>query len=341
MAWIYHSDIERMITGISPTNPMTERSGKIMKKILMIGLILALSVLCVPVAASVTISPGQGPTTGGTTVRVSSPDLVPDALYWVYFDTTNVWVSYTTPYPGYLELTTPSHAAGPVTVTVKEAYSDTLGTTSFTYVVPGAAPTITDVSPTSGSTAGGTSVTITGTGFTSATGVTFGGTAATSFTVDSATQITAATPSHAIGAVNVVVTTPNGIATRTDAFTYILPTLIISPASGPTAGGTTVQITIPYADPGKGPYWVYFDPLTFVVTDTYPDSTHLELKTPPHTAGTVVVKVEEWSHTLVGTTSFTYTDTIPSPEFPSSVLPVTMIIGFLGTVLFIQRTREQ
>jgi hypothetical protein len=31
---------------------------------------------------------------------------------------------------------------------------------------------------------------------------------------------------------------------------------------------------------------------------------------------------------------------IPSPEFPSVFLPVTMIIGFLGTVLLIQRTRE-
>lgn len=32
---------------------------------------------------------------------------------------------------------------------------------------------------------------------------------------------------------------------------------------------------------------------------------------------------------------------IDSPEFPSAVLPVAMIIGILGTVLFIRRTREQ
>jgi hypothetical protein len=30
----------------------------------------------------------------------------------------------------------------------------------------------------------------------------------------------------------------------------------------------------------------------------------------------------------------------PVPEFPSTVLPATMIIGFLGAVLLIQRTRE-
>jgi len=32
---------------------------------------------------------------------------------------------------------------------------------------------------------------------------------------------------------------------------------------------------------------------------------------------------------------------IPTPEFPSIFLPVAMIIGFLGAVLLIQRTREQ
>jgi hypothetical protein len=31
MAWIYHSDIERMITGISPTNPMIERRKDVKK----------------------------------------------------------------------------------------------------------------------------------------------------------------------------------------------------------------------------------------------------------------------------------------------------------------------
>lgn len=33
-------------------------------------------------------------------------------------------------------------------------------------------------------------------------------------------------------------------------------------------------------------------------------------------------------------------DEISVPEFPSAFLPVTMIIGFLGAVLFIQRTRK-
>ena len=111
----------------------------------------------------------------------------------------------------------------------------------------GPAPTVSanGVSPNTGSTSGGTNVTITGTGFTGVTtGVTFGGTAA-SFTVNSLTQITATTPAHAAGTVDVAVTTGAGTATATAAFTYIPPPTVtgVAPNKGPTAGGQSVIIT--------------------------------------------------------------------------------------------------
>jgi len=85
-------------------------------------------------------------------------------------------------------------------------------------------PTLTSVSPNSGSTAGGTSVTISGTNFSSGATVRFDTTAATNVNVVSSTSITANTPSHAAGPVNVVVTNANGqSATLTSAFTYIAP----------------------------------------------------------------------------------------------------------------------
>ena len=62
------------------------------------------------------------------------------------------------------------------------------------------------ISPTSGTTAGGTPVTITGTGFLAGATVSLGGTAATGVTVVSSTSITATTAAHAAGAVSVVVT---------------------------------------------------------------------------------------------------------------------------------------
>jgi Leucine-rich repeat (LRR) protein len=82
-------------------------------------------------------------------------------------------------------------------------------------------PSITSVTPNSGPASGGTSVTISGEKFTDASSVTFGG-ASASFIVDSDTQITATSPALAGGPpVDVAVTTPNGVATATGAFTYI------------------------------------------------------------------------------------------------------------------------
>ncbi|MGY5134116.1 IPT/TIG domain-containing protein, partial [Streptomyces nigrescens] len=109
-----------------------------------------------------------------------------------------------------------------------------------------ATPTVTSVSPTSGSTAGGTQVTVTGSGFTGATGVRFGATHAPSFTVNSDTQITATAPVGS-GTVQVTVTTPAGTSNQFVTFTYVtapVPVLgSVSPASGPVSGGTVVTLS--------------------------------------------------------------------------------------------------
>jgi hypothetical protein len=73
-----------------------------------------------------------------------------------------------------------------------------------------AVPVITSLTPASGSTLGGDSIVIAGTGFTGATAVSFGATEAEVFTVDSAIQITVTSPAHAAGAVDVAVTCPGG-----------------------------------------------------------------------------------------------------------------------------------
>ena len=91
-------------------------------------------------------------------------------------------------------------------------------------------------------------VTITGTGFTGTTGVTFGGTPATGVTVVDDTTITATTPAHAPGAVDVVVTTPAGPSEPGD-FTFdAVPAITsVAPASGPETGGTDVTIDLQIA----------------------------------------------------------------------------------------------
>ncbi|MGK8522676.1 IPT/TIG domain-containing protein [Nocardia asteroides] len=104
-------------------------------------------------------------------------------------------------------------------------------------------PTITSISPTSGPTTGGNSVTITGTGFTGPTTVRFGNTA-TTFTMNSPTQITAIAPAGSPGTVQVTVTTAAGTSNGLP-YTYLaVPSLSsVSPSQGSTAGGTTVTLT--------------------------------------------------------------------------------------------------
>jgi plastocyanin len=108
------------------------------------------------------------------------------------------------------------------------------------------APTITSILPVSGSIAGGTIVTISGTGFLANPTVKFGGVAATNVTATS-TSITATAPAHAAGKVDLVVTNSDAqSATLAQAFTYALPAPSISsiaPNSGPATGGTLVTIT--------------------------------------------------------------------------------------------------
>jgi formylglycine-generating enzyme required for sulfatase activity len=81
-------------------------------------------------------------------------------------------------------------------------------------------PTITAVTPSYGPTAGGTTITITGTELAGASAVTVRGNAATSVTVVSDTTVTAVTPPGSLGAANVQVTTPGGTANISSAFTY-------------------------------------------------------------------------------------------------------------------------
>jgi len=84
-------------------------------------------------------------------------------------------------------------------------------------------PVVSSVTPVTGPAAGGTAVTISGTGFTGATSVTFGGTAATSVVVVNASTITANSPAKAAGTYDVRVVTPKGtsaIVGGADNFVY-------------------------------------------------------------------------------------------------------------------------
>ena len=130
-------------------------------------------------------------------------------------------------------------------------------TISATFV---AAPTVTGISPTNGPIAGGTSVAITGTGFTGATAVKFGTIAATSYTVNSATSITATSPAGSAGTVDITVTTPGGTSATSsaDQFTF-------NPSQIPAS---TVLVNANYPG-GKPGYLLSGGYMQFTVTGSY------------------------------------------------------------------------
>ncbi len=98
------------------------------------------------------------------------------------------------------------------------------------------------VSPEVGASAGGQTVTITGTELEEATAVKFGTTPAASFIVDSSESITAVTPAGS-GTVGVYVTTPSGTSSGSVRFAFLTPVVTsMAPSVGPAEGGTPVQI---------------------------------------------------------------------------------------------------
>jgi hypothetical protein len=118
-------------------------------------------------------------------------------------------------------------------------------------------PTLAAISSPSGGLAGGSRVTLTGTGFVGGATMTFGGTAATNVTASSATTITATTPAHAIGAVDVVVTNPDKqAATLVLGYTFgaVSPLPGIQPPGSPGGvPGPLPAVRPPGAAPGGAP----------------------------------------------------------------------------------------
>jgi IPT/TIG domain len=167
-----------------------------------------------PVVPTITgISPTSGGTGGGTAVTLTGIALTgtTDVKFGGVSATSIVVVNPTT-----RTCVTPAGTAGAVNVDLYNPGGNYTLVNGFTYI----AATLTVVSPTSGSIAGGTNVTLTGTLFTGATDVKFDTTSATSIVVVNSTTITCVTPAHAAGTVNVTVFTPNGNPTKASSFTY-------------------------------------------------------------------------------------------------------------------------
>ncbi|WP_370374613.1 IPT/TIG domain-containing protein [Catenulispora sp. GP43] len=188
--------------------------------------------MAAPVVSS--ISPTQGPSVGGNTVTITGTGFTGAAS--VSFGSASA--SFTVVSATQITATAPA-GTGSVSVTVTTP-GGTSNSATYTYV---AAPVVSSISPTQGPSVGGNTVTVTGTGFTGATSVLFGSVSA-SFTVVSATQITATAPPAPVAPVAVTVVTTGGTSNGVLYFYVPPPTVTsLSPAVGPATGGNTVTIT--------------------------------------------------------------------------------------------------
>jgi IPT/TIG domain/Phosphate-induced protein 1 conserved region len=260
----------------------------------------------VAVTPTVTLlSSASGPAAGGGHLTITGTGF-PGASS-VHFGATSA--TYTVLDASHIDATIPA-GSGVVDVTVSTSAgtSTTSASDHYTYVAP-SAPTVSAVTPTTGPTAGGQSVTITGTGFANGATVSIGGQAATGVSVDSATQITATTPAHAAGTVDVVVTTTGGTSTTSasDHYTYVAPSAptvsAVSPTSGPTAGGQRVTITGTGFTTGAT---VAFGS-TAGTAVTVVSPTTITVTTPKHAKGTVDVHVTTTGGASAVTTGDRYT----------------------------------
>ena len=244
------------------------------------------------------------------TAAVSSGSVSPTADNWFSLDVTAP-IQTVVNRPGFAEdainiRSGNDSGASYVTVYRRESDPAKAAKLDITYTAGAAAPTVSSVSANSGPAAGGTNVTITGTGFVATPTVTFGGTSATNVAFVNSTTITCTTPAHAAGAVDVVVTNPDTqTGTGTNAFTYVAaPTVSsVSANSGTTSGGTNVTIT------GTG--FVATPTVTFGGTSAtnvaFVNSTTITCTTPAHAAGAVdVVVTNPDTQTGTGTNAFTY-----------------------------------
>jgi alpha-tubulin suppressor-like RCC1 family protein len=200
----------------------------------------------------------------------------------------------------------------------------------------GPPPAVTNVNPSHGSPAGGTEVTITGTDFTGASAVKFGSTSAASFTVNSATSITAVSPAGT-GVVDVTVTNTWGTSATgsADQFSYEPPPTVtrLEPNHGPAAGGTSVTITgtnltganaVKFGSTNAASLKVNSDTSITAVSPAGTGTVHVTVTTPSGTSATSSAD------------QFTYGPTVtkvePNHGSPSGGTTVTITgTGFTGT----------
>jgi hypothetical protein len=208
-------------------------------------------------------APRRGPSAGGTAITLTGRGFVPGTTVTVGgAPLVDLAITAERKITG----RTPPGTAGvaPVLVENRAARVEVPG--GFLYEDP---VSLASVSPGRGPAAGGTAITVSGTGFVEGSSLLVGPRAAFAVQVDSPGRLRAVTPPGAPGPTSVTVVNRNGTATAAGAFVYLEEVALeaIEPPGGPVSGGNAVRIV------GRGfetPTEVYFGsvPASSVVVAT-------------------------------------------------------------------------
>lgn len=239
------------------------------------------------------VGPVNGATSGGTSVQI----------YGQFFSGATAVTfggqpaaSFVVHSPSYITaVTPPALVSGPVDIRVTTSYgtSSVNGFDRFTFT----GPIVTSLSPNVGSTAGGKSLTINGSGFSGASQVVIGTTKikAAAFTSVSNTKIVVKAPAHAAGAVQVVVTTLSGssptytTAGTPNVYTYEGAPTVTALTPHAITHGTTTSIVLKGTGL-LGATKVVIGTATAAITAN-PSATSLTITTPSLAKGTYYVVV--------------------------------------------------
>lgn len=272
-------------------------------------------IICYGAITSISsLSPVEGPTSVGNIVTINGSGMA--GVTTVTFGgitTTDI----TLVDPDTITVVAPAHPAGQVDVTVARSGGTQIPAGTYTYRE---APAVTGITPVRGAAGASTPVVITGTGFAGATSVAIGATVipSTSFSVTGGTQISLTAPPQTAGIVDVVVTTPGGPSATSAAakFRYVgVPAITsLTPAQGPSAGGTSVIIA---GTDFVGVTTIRFGSSSVAVPGGYTD-TSITVDAPAGSAGTVGVEIEALGGSSSGgANQFTYVD----PPTVTSISP--------------------
>ena len=282
---------------------------------------ITFTVNAAPLPTLTAVSAMAGPVAGGTSVTITGTNFT--GATGVSFGGTAA-ASFTVNSATSITAVSPAHVAGlnDITVTTSNGTTATSSADQFTFV---ALPVITSLTPVSGTDAGGTVVTITGTSLNNATQILFNGTAGTAVS-STATSAMVTTPTHAAGQVDVTLVTAGGTSALVsgDHYAFVAP---------PVAGASSASVN-------------YNSTANPVTLDTSGGPTSVAVASAP-VHGTATASGTSITYTptigFFGSDSFTYTAansagtsaaatvniSVSAPTI--TVTPATLASGTLGT----------